>query len=122
MSGNEKLLLLLKPLGPSVGSWEEANKELAELKDYTKDNWDGQDSAAVRLELVETTKHLLEHMRSQNMAAPISVYPLCCGTVMLEWHFRNKNVLSIEVRQKNYLECLLYRGINDYEWEVIQWE
>ncbi len=65
--------------------WEAARDEVKRFITLSR-NWDGEDGAPVKAELIEPTLRLLDLAKEMDYQPPTYVYLTHSGTPMVEWH------------------------------------
>lgn len=103
----------------AADSWEVAEDEVRLLSTYERD-WDGEGADPVPDVLIESTLEWFRGLRRDG-PAPVAVSPLAGGTIMLEWHYPNGSVASVEIRQPGRGEVLVWSPHRPKEYSVTCW-
>ena len=104
----------------ATDAWELAETEVRLLSTY-ESNWDGDGADPVPDELIESVLGWLKQLRATGNGAPAAVSPLAGGTVMLEWHYPEGEVVSVEVREPGKGEVLVWSPHQPKQFHVIEW-
>lgn len=104
----------------SPDDWTEALEEAMALTDYPA-NWDGEGAQPVSKALQRSVLALMLSLRDRSCHAPDGVSPMAGGTVMLEWHGNDRIVLSVEIREPEHGEVLIWHPEREPEFGVVTW-
>jgi len=103
-----------------IKKWERVREMILSLEHLEAD-WDGAGAPPVLGRIVRDAIRWCERLESHGSEAPITVYPLSDGNVILEWHLPDDVIKRIEIKPEGVAEEMITAPSAKASFRTLPW-